>query len=199
MGASVSHLSPTASQTRQNLKEAFWRLYKEKKIEKITISEICTVAGYNRSTFYAYFQDIYDILNAIESELIRVDDFKGIIVNNLIENNFPERVLRDLLALFEKCDEYFSILLGENGDPRFRDKLFAQLTPAFSDLSPQGFTKTQQYALAYQNAGMILTITKWYENGKDIPIEGLIKVLLDLTCHGTQTVLKKEFSTDVRL
>lgn len=199
MGASVSHLSPTASQTRQNLKEAFWRLYKEKKIEKITISEICTVAGYNRSTFYAYFQDIYDILNAIESELIRVDDFKGIIVNNLIENNFPERVLRDLLALFEKCDEYFSILLGENGDPIFRDKLFAHLTPAFSDLSPQGFTKTQQYALAYQNAGMILTITKWYENGKDIPVEDLIKVLLDLTCHGTQTVLKKEFIADARL
>lgn len=195
----MNNLSPTASQTRQNLKEAFWHLYKEKKIEKITISEICSVAGYNRSTFYAYFHDIYDILDAIESELISVDEFKRIIVDNLIDNNFSQKALRNLLAVFESCDEYFSVLLSENGDPKFREKLLTQLTPAFSDLSPHGFTKKQQYALAYQNAGMILTITRWYENGKDIPAEELIKMLLDLTCHGTQTVLKKEFMTDTHL
>jgi len=189
----LSKLSSSTNLTRQNIKEAFWCLYKEKKIEKITISEICFTAGYNRSTFYAYFQDIYDVLDAVENELISIDEFKKVIIDNLISDNRLNKALFDLLALFEKCDEYFSVLLGENGDVRFREKLLIQLSPAFWDFSPLGFNKKEKYILEYQNAGIILTITKWYENGKDISVEELVKILLDLTCNGTKTVLKKEF------
>ena len=42
-------------QTRQNLMDAFWILYCEKRIEKITVKDIVNKAGYNRSTFYEYF------------------------------------------------------------------------------------------------------------------------------------------------
>ena len=47
------------SKTKQDLIDAFWCLYCEKRIEKITIKEITVKAGYNRSTFYEYFTDIY--------------------------------------------------------------------------------------------------------------------------------------------
>ena len=53
-------------QTRENLLQAFWSLYRQKKIEHITIQDITTKAGYNRSTFYEYFVDIYDVLNRLE-------------------------------------------------------------------------------------------------------------------------------------
>ena len=52
-----------AEQTRMNLQEAFWNLYKEKPIEKITIKEVTNLAGYNRGTFYLYYKDIYDMLS----------------------------------------------------------------------------------------------------------------------------------------
>lgn len=48
-------------QTKTNLRTAFWELYKEKPIEKITIKEITDAAGYNRGTFYLYYKDVYDL------------------------------------------------------------------------------------------------------------------------------------------
>jgi len=49
-------------QTKQNIVDAFWELYCEKRIEKITIKDITIKAGYNRSTFYEYFNDSYEVL-----------------------------------------------------------------------------------------------------------------------------------------
>ena len=62
---------------------AFWKLYERNEIEKISIRELCQAAGYNRTTFYVYYDDIYDLLDkAIESiflpireEIIRRIDF----------------------------------------------------------------------------------------------------------------------------
>lgn len=56
--------------TRQNLVNAFCDLYKQKPIEKISISEITSSAGYHRSTFYQYFIDIYDVLEYIENNVL---------------------------------------------------------------------------------------------------------------------------------
>lgn len=38
-------------QTKNNLRIAFWSLYAQKPIEKISIKEITELAGYNRGTF----------------------------------------------------------------------------------------------------------------------------------------------------
>ena len=45
-------------QTKADIKEAFWRLYAAKPIEKITVGEVCDLAGYNRGTFYLHFHDL---------------------------------------------------------------------------------------------------------------------------------------------
>ena len=47
-----------AKLTRQNIIDAFWDIYSKKKIENITVKEVMDRAGYNRSTFYLYFEDI---------------------------------------------------------------------------------------------------------------------------------------------
>ena len=46
------------TQMRENtgraIMDAFWKLYRERPIEKISVKEICETAGYNRATFYCY-------------------------------------------------------------------------------------------------------------------------------------------------
>ncbi|WP_440337235.1 TetR/AcrR family transcriptional regulator [Megamonas funiformis] len=48
--------------TKENIIIAFWEIYREKSINKITIKELMDKAGYHRSVFYTYFKDIYDLL-----------------------------------------------------------------------------------------------------------------------------------------
>ena len=57
--------------TRQKLMDAFWTLYKEKAIDKISIAEITNITGNNRGTFYHYFKDVYGVLEQIEGDLIK--------------------------------------------------------------------------------------------------------------------------------
>lgn len=40
-------------------------------IEKISVRKICELAGINRSTFYAHFQDVYDVLEQTERYMSR--------------------------------------------------------------------------------------------------------------------------------
>ncbi len=75
-------------QTKANLKAAFWKLYTEKPIEKISIKQITDLAGYNRGTFYLYYEDVYDIFHQIEEELLNQ-------IQNIIETPpFEQRDLR---------------------------------------------------------------------------------------------------------
>jgi AcrR family transcriptional regulator len=45
-------------QTRKNFVDAFISLNNRKPIEKITVKEITSITGNNRSTFYRYFPDV---------------------------------------------------------------------------------------------------------------------------------------------
>ncbi len=56
---------------RENFFDVFCQFYQTRPIEKISVSELCKKTGYNRSTFYKNFEDIYDLLNQLEDQLIQ--------------------------------------------------------------------------------------------------------------------------------
>ena len=192
-------LSATAKITRQNLIDSFWLLYCQKRIEKITVKEICDLAGYNRSTFYVYFKDAYEILEEIEEQTITVEDFKKIIIKNLFHGNIfqdhhKKAILKSILEFFEKNKTYLPVLLGEDGDPHFRQKVLKKLTPTvlsiYKKLTPQELLEVG-YLMEYQSAAMLSTIAKWYANDKDLPTEQFLELLLAATTNGIQIELSK--------
>lgn len=56
--------------TERAIKQAFFDLREQKPLEKIKIKELCERARINKSTFYAHYQDIYALANALEEEVI---------------------------------------------------------------------------------------------------------------------------------
>ena len=50
----------------------------------ITVTKLYSLVSINRSTFYAYFYDIYDVLEQIEEQVILPLKFKTIIGDNMI-------------------------------------------------------------------------------------------------------------------
>lgn len=58
------------ARTEQAIIDAFNRLIAKYPFEKITVDAIVTEAGISRSTFYRYFKDKYDVMNANYKVLI---------------------------------------------------------------------------------------------------------------------------------
>lgn len=54
--------------TQMIIKQGLLKLSLNKPLNKITIKELCDVAGTNRITFYNHFYDIYDVYETIEKD-----------------------------------------------------------------------------------------------------------------------------------
>jgi AcrR family transcriptional regulator len=57
-------LDPRVKRTQSFIMDAFMALLEEKGFKSITVKEITQRAGVNRATFYAHYQDKFDLLNA---------------------------------------------------------------------------------------------------------------------------------------
>ncbi|WP_069999194.1 TetR/AcrR family transcriptional regulator [Cellulosilyticum sp. I15G10I2] len=179
------------AQTKQNLIDAFWSLYCEKRIEKITVKEITQKAGYNRGTFYEYFIDIYDVLDQIEESLIpTLEELPPIIMAD--ENiGMP---LDMFMKLYEQNSKYYSVLLSDNGDPAFASKLKNSTKPilklGFSEkhgLNPIEF----DFVLEYVLSGMIGIMSYWFNQDKILPAKDLIVLMHNLMENGVIKHLSK--------
>lgn len=181
----------TCDRTKQNIIEAFWKLYSTGGMAQVSVTKLCKIAGYNRSTFYAHFQDVYDVLETLEEHLIPAEDFKNNLLIPLIHCQNQTVLLKKIIHFFEIYSPYLPILLSDYGDPLFRQKLLKKLTPIIkSQVTNLNYSsKHIDYILEYQNAAVLSTISKWYQNKKDIPEDELISLLLKLTSHGTRNIL----------
>lgn len=47
--------------TKKNIAQSFCILYSKMPLNKISVKSVIEYAGYNRSTFYEYFEDIYAV------------------------------------------------------------------------------------------------------------------------------------------
>ena len=112
--------------TSRAIMDAFWKLYRERPIEKISVKEICETAGYNRSTFYEYFTDSYSVLEAVEEELLEYvrsslrRDLPAALARSFPNISIENETLRQISKLYTEKGEYLSALLGVNGDPSFQ-------------------------------------------------------------------------------
>ncbi len=50
--------------TKMLIRKAFMNLLREKPIQSISITELCSAAGINRGTFYSHYSNINDLLKS---------------------------------------------------------------------------------------------------------------------------------------
>lgn len=143
-------------QTKQTLTDAFWRLYREKGIDKITVREITTLAGYNRSTFYEYFYDVYDVLKQLEDSLLEKLRFGAPKIGVVS--------IAELAATFEENAEYLSVLFSKKGDISFMFGAREKLKKPFYDKAAElgkHLTFEEELELEYHVAGIVSSMIYW--------------------------------------
>ena len=186
--------------TTRAIMDAFWLLYREKPMDKITVKAICEKAGCNRSTFYEYFTDSYSVLEAIEDELL--DYARRKLTQELpasLARSFPEirldaETLAPVSALYTEKGEYFSVLTGEKGDPSFQYKykraVKALLLEMLDDPAKK-FDLSASIVAEYTASAMIGAFNCWYPHRDEYPVEKYTLLLVNLLTSGTLPAIRR--------
>ena len=170
-------------QTRANLRQAFWELYAEKPVEKISVREITDRAGYNRATFYLYYHDVYELLAEIEDQVL--GNIERLVNERLLKGDrldFSQHIGL-ILRLAQRSRDYTRVLLGPHGDPAFTQRLKQVISPLVDrfflpgeELGDQG----ERIAREFYLSGILATIRIWTSEDDPMPIEQLIELVMHI-------------------
>lgn len=122
-----------SSTTQLRIIDAYLKLMETTTFDRVSVSDIVQEAGVTRSTFYAYFSDIFDAIEYVEGELV---------AHMPRPKESPERSALATVThapTAKQCEapawygewfsyiEYFrwqfGVLLGPNGNPQFPHKM----------------------------------------------------------------------------
>lgn len=172
--------------TRQRFIEVFCELYSQKPIEKISIQEIANRSGYNRSTFYQYFTDIYELLDAVENNLLHN------IKTELADKELSMHSVQDALSCLDKKEHLLALhaLLGDYGSPRFLARLKRDIPMEQYLNLPQNHSLTPYFIEFYLTTTLSL-FRLWLQRDKDVSPEEFIKLAENLYSRGITTYTKE--------
>ena len=165
-------------------------LLKKKPLDFITVSEICEIAGVNRSTFYLHYETIGDLLD--ETARYLLNDFLSYFSTDTksIALNLKDCELNDLIFV---CDKYLTPYFTYIKDNKevFGTALTNDKTLGFEDVYKRMFDNIfnpildrfqypqsdRQYVMMYYLNGINAIVSEWLKNGCDKPIKELSKIV----------------------
>lgn len=107
----VKNLNKSSIKTKALIKETFIEMLGEKKeLSNINVSDLVKKANINRSTFYAHYDNIYDLAKEYENEII--DTFYT--SWHYIENDNFEMFLDSFFTFIKANDHKFKMLCSSN-------------------------------------------------------------------------------------
>ncbi|KOY13106.1 TetR/AcrR family transcriptional regulator [Paenibacillus xylanivorans] len=166
--------------TRQTFIDVFCELYSQKPIEKISVQEIAKKAGYNRSTFYQYFTDIYELLNFVETDLLKY------IKEELANKELSTHTVQNALHCLEK-KEYLSVLnalLGDYGSIRFLERLKREITLGRLELNLPSNSSITPYLIEFHISTSLSLFRLWLQRQKDLSPEEFFELVDTLYTKG---------------
>lgn len=169
--------------TRYNIASAFWELYCEKDLNKITIKEITDRAGYNRATFYVYFENIRSVLDYVEEQIydyMKAHSDPGLHMT-------AEEALHEAVVGLDKSRHYLRVLLSDRGDPKFICSFRSYFRSVITQIVQNGDLLTTvplDFALDFSIGGLIHCLQKWYEVNPELSTEELVKNIITVAFSG---------------
>jgi AcrR family transcriptional regulator len=175
--------------TKRALRESLIELMQAKSILRITIKDICDLADISRSTFYAHYDDQYDLLKQIEEETV-------VYFENILKEYDKKRNKREVIETTEEILQYIAlngnsiqVLLSENGDIDFQKKFISRFIHQLQVINyftvrPVKDPGLQEYYAVYLISGSIALIQHWIKNNMKIPVPMLANMLVNLAPIG---------------
>lgn len=166
--------------TKRAINTAFFKLLKEREINKITVSDLSKLADLGRGTFYLYYKDIYDLLDHIETEVL--EEIGSLFDKALLSDTPP-----DYLSFMQKTMEYiyknkdvFDLLLNSKGSITFFEKLKTFFrNKELEERKHNGQSTETEYdqnEVTFIVSGVVGIIQEWVRNGMIHPPKQMAQI-----------------------
>lgn len=156
--------------SQEKIEKAFIELIQTRNIEEVTVTDICNLTHLNRSTFYANYLDIYDLVDKIKIKMI--EDFFDIYKDEAT-NQYHSY---DFLKLFYHIKEnqlfyktYFKLNFDLTDSVKYIDSKEVERFHADS--------KNIDYHVEFFKAGLNAIIKKWLNSGCIESPEEIVNIL----------------------
>ena len=117
----VQNRNASSAKTKTLIRKTAIEMMAEKRdLRKITVSELVQRAEIHRTTFYAHYSDIYEIVEEMENETIS-QLFAG--KENVRTEAEAEIFLKEMLNYFQRREEDYRMILSSDDPMRFLQKL----------------------------------------------------------------------------
>lgn len=166
--------------TKRNLYQTLISLLKEKPFEEIKVSDICEASLINRSTFYAHYNDKYELFSAF------IEDLKNELIHELSKNksitNTKEYYIEMLKLFLDHIDtqkEIYSLIMINNKNSIMMDMVYDTLNNELSkkiELEPTSNIPSDIVVKFY--LGAVFNVgTEWLRNKNKYSKQEIISYL----------------------
>lgn len=179
--------------TKKRIKQEFWDLYKENRINKITVCQVAEAAGIHRATLYIHYKDVYEIIEEIEEELLT--DLKGLDISDADSEAGLIRIGKAYFDEYRDKWDYLHILVREQRDSlfasKYRDAMIQKMLRAFQR------DDSRQTPLQKQIVGMtvsqIADVCIGCADDQAISFEDMTKLMMGFMSKGFYRTMSEDF------
>lgn len=180
--------------TNRLLREELIKLLAVKDIEEITVKELTEAADVNRSTFYFYYQDIYDMVRQMQNEIY--DMFYSSVINTAGTVDNAEDYIGYIRRFFDFCKENemqckFVLRNGINNEltERIKDAVKEHIPDSKKVFA---LTSPARYLTTFAISGITGSVIEWIEDGMPVDPQDMAQFVIETYILGSQITKKNE-------
>ncbi|WKA60218.1 TetR/AcrR family transcriptional regulator [Planococcus shenhongbingii] len=185
--------------TKESIRQALVELIEEKGFESITVKDLTMKARINRGTFYAHYQDKFDLMNKCEKEIMldlssmTKQNYSSVITALEVEDAQSSPPFTLTVSLFEYLNTnsgFLKAVLGPKGDLSFQLRLKEFMWDTLYGNNSNAFIKEENlrvpscYLAAYMGTAIIGVIQEWLGNGSKESPQEMARILTTMMVNG---------------
>lgn len=174
--------------TRRAMQDALVELLADKPIGRITVKELCDRADVNRSTFYAHYDGIEDLLHDIENDTI---DWVSGALEQLLEQPDPDsmrHIVEHICRYIADNRSHLRILMSPKADVGFQQQLLGLIYghgDIAAQLQPQGTDPAEaEMRVRFAVSGSIGLLQHWLATDLEAAPETVARIIIEMSLPG---------------
>ncbi len=162
--------------TKRMIRDAFLEVLEYKELGRVTVTEICEKADINRSTFYAYYEDIECLLNEIKQDVLAHIGIPEEKPTSILDEKFLN-MLESVFEYVRKNANLFRVLIINGGNDDFNHSLIKLVADQCRRRTWSFDTPNSIYGYIFCVNGVIGLVKWWIYNNFDLPTREFAEIV----------------------